>query len=86
MTYCLECQNLTRVFESRLSKYVEARSAALYRISTEFAAKQLVDMERARNDKEEHALICRFRRQAEKSGPAAAKDSRPCLASAALQA
>jgi hypothetical protein len=37
-----------------------ARSAAFYRISTEFAAKRQVDMERAKNDMEEHLLICRF--------------------------
>jgi hypothetical protein len=60
MANCLECENLSRVFESRLSKYLAARSAALYRISTEFAAKQQVDMERAKNDKEEHVLICSF--------------------------
>jgi hypothetical protein len=32
----------------------------LYRISTEFAAKQQVDMERAKNDVEEHLLTCPF--------------------------
>ena len=51
---CLECKNLEEVFESRVSKYNEARSAAYYRVSTELAAKKNVDMERARNDLEEH--------------------------------
>jgi hypothetical protein len=60
MTNCLKCENLNRVYESRLTRYVAARSAALYRISTEFAAKQQVDMERAKNDMEEHLLICPF--------------------------
>lgn len=55
---CLECKNLEEVFESRLSHYIEARSAAYYRVSTELAAKKNVDMERARNDLEEHQLIC----------------------------
>jgi len=32
----------------------------LYQISTEFAAKQQVDMERARNDMEEHLSVCSF--------------------------
>jgi hypothetical protein len=58
MTNCLECQNLSRVYESKLTKYLAARSAVLYRISTEFAAKQQVDMERAKNDMEEHQLTC----------------------------
>jgi hypothetical protein len=51
---CLECKNLEEVFESRVSKYIEARSAAYYRVSTELAAKKNVDMERARDDLEEH--------------------------------
>ena len=60
MTSCSECENLNRVFESKLTGYLAARSAVLYRISTEFAAKQQVDMERARNDMEEHQSICSF--------------------------
>jgi hypothetical protein len=47
---CLECKNLEEAFESRRSRYIEARSAAFYRVSTELAAKKNVDMERARND------------------------------------
>jgi hypothetical protein len=58
MTNCLECQNLSRVYESKLTRYLAARSAVLYRISTEFAAKQQVDMERAKNDMEDHLLTC----------------------------
>ena len=60
MTSCRECENLDRVFESKLSEYLAARSAVLYRISTEFAARQQVDMERARNDMEEHMSTCVF--------------------------
>ena len=60
MTSCPECENLNRVFESRLTGYLAARSAVLYRISTEFAAKKQVDMERAKNDMEEHLSICSF--------------------------
>jgi hypothetical protein len=55
---CLECKNLEEAFESRLSQYIDARSAAYYRVSTELAAKKNVDMERARNDLEEHQLVC----------------------------
>ena len=55
---CIECKNLKEAFESRLSKYIEACSAAYYRVSKELAAKKNVDMERTRNDLEEHQLIC----------------------------
>ena len=55
---CLKCKNLEEAFELRLSRYMEARSAAYYRVSTELAAHKNVDMERARNDLEEHQLIC----------------------------
>jgi hypothetical protein len=55
---CLECKNLEEAFEGRLRKYNEARSAPYYRVSTELAAKKNVDMERARNDLEEHQFVC----------------------------
>jgi hypothetical protein len=55
---CLECKNLKEAFESRLSKYIEARSAAYYRVSTELAAKKNVDMERAKSELEEHQSLC----------------------------
>ncbi len=55
---CLECKNLEQAFESGLSQYNEARSAAYYRVSTELAAKKNVDMERTKNELEEHQLIC----------------------------
>lgn len=55
---CFKCMNLERAFGSRLSEYSEARSAVFYQVSTELAARKKVDMERARNDLEEHQLIC----------------------------
>ena len=55
---CLECKHLKEAFESRLSKYIEARSAAYYRVSTELAAKKNVDMERAKNELQEHQSLC----------------------------
>lgn len=55
---CLECKNLKEAFESRLSNYIEARSAAYYRVSTELAAKKNVDMERAKSEFEEHQSLC----------------------------
>ena len=55
---CLTCTDLEEAFESRVGKYNDARSAAFYQVSTELAAKKQVDMERARNDLDEHQLIC----------------------------
>ena len=55
---CLKCIDLRQAFESKLGKYIEARSAAYYRVSTELAAHKNVDMERAGSDLEEHQLIC----------------------------
>jgi hypothetical protein len=55
---CLICRGLERALESRRCKYIEARSAPYYRVSTELAAYKNVDMERAKNDLEEHQLIC----------------------------
>ncbi|MBZ5650530.1 MAG: hypothetical protein LAO18_08615 [Acidobacteriia bacterium] len=60
MTSCRECENLNRVFESKLTEYLAARSAVLYRINTQFAARRQVDMERAKNDMEEHMSTCSF--------------------------
>ncbi len=65
---CLECKNLEDAFESSLGQYIEARSAAYYQVSTELAAKKNVDMERARNDLEEHKLICIPAREVRPSG------------------
>jgi hypothetical protein len=59
---CLKCTNLEHALEFRLRKYSEARSAPFYQVCTELAAKKKVDMERARNDMEEHQLACPSRR------------------------
>jgi len=55
---CLKCRELRQAFESKLVKYIEARSAPYYRVCTELAAHRNVDMERARNDLEEHQFVC----------------------------
>ncbi len=55
---CLMCKDLERAFESRRRQYIEARSAAYYRVSTELAAYENVEMERAKSDLEEHLLVC----------------------------
>jgi hypothetical protein len=55
---CAKCRELRQTFEFKLGKYIEARSAAYYRVSTELAAHRNVDMERAKNDLEEHQFVC----------------------------
>ncbi len=66
---CLICKDLERVFESRRGKYIAARSAAYYRVSTELAASNNVDMECAKSDLEEHQLVCSSAAEARLSGP-----------------
>ena len=68
---CSECKSLEETLEASLSNYKEARSAAYYRVSTERAAKKNVDMERARNDLEEHPVSMRIRQ--------GTKDNRRCV-------
>jgi len=53
---CLICKELERVVEFRYNEYIEARSAAYFRVSTEFAAFKNVEKERAKL--EEHQLAC----------------------------
>ncbi len=55
---CVKCRDLRQAFACKLRKYIEARTACYYRVSTELAAHKNVDMERPRNDLEEHQLVC----------------------------
>jgi hypothetical protein len=55
---CSECTYRYRAFESAYIKYDEARSASFYRVSTGIAAKEQVDMERAKTDLQEHQSVC----------------------------
>ena len=55
---CLECAALDRTLKAALAEYIEARSAAFYRVSTERAAMKQVDMERAKTSVQEHGLVC----------------------------
>jgi len=55
---CSQCQELHRTFERTQASYVEALSAAFYRISTEIAARKHVAMVRAENDLQEHQSVC----------------------------
>jgi hypothetical protein len=55
---CLRCQNLEQALEVRQSEYNEALDSAYYRVSTKFAAYVSVELERARNELEEHRSVC----------------------------
>jgi len=61
---CLICKDLERAFVSSRSKYIEARSAAYFRVSTELAAYKNVDMERAKSALEDHLAVCAFATEA----------------------
>jgi hypothetical protein len=55
---CLVCADLARTLQVMLASYVEARSAAFYRVCSDIAAKREVDMERAKTDLLEHQIAC----------------------------
>ena len=55
---CVICADLERALELRRSKYMVALSSAYYRVSTQVVAHKNVDMERAKNDLEEHRVVC----------------------------
>jgi hypothetical protein len=76
---CLKCKNLEEAFESRLSQYIDACTAAYYRVTTEVAAKKNVDMERAKNDLEEHQLVCVSAAEVRQSGPKSLRCLDPSL-------
>ena len=55
---CLTCRDMERVVKSRHAEYVEARLAAYYRVCTKLAARSMVDLERAKNELQEHQQVC----------------------------
>jgi len=55
---CVNCADIERTLEHRRSNYMDALSSAYYRVSTQVAAHKNVDMERAKNDLEEHRAVC----------------------------
>jgi hypothetical protein len=55
---CVICADLERDFDLRRAEYIEALSAAHYRVSSTLAASKNVDMELAKSFLDEHQLIC----------------------------
>ncbi len=65
---CSECRDLYRVLERRNARYVEARSAAFFKISPRLAARKHVDVQRALSDLQEHQAECPWAIAAEQVG------------------
>jgi hypothetical protein len=55
---CLRCQDLERALEVRQSEYSAALASPYFRVSRKFAAYFNVELERAKNELEEHRLVC----------------------------
>ena len=71
---CSQCANLNRAFDSARTSYIAALASTFFKVSTEVAAKTLVDMERAKLDFIEHDLTCPDGRSARMTAtPARAK-------------
>jgi len=57
---CLICRSLELAFETHRTRYSEARADASSMISSRLAAYWNVEMERARNDLDDHRAVCVF--------------------------
>ena len=57
---CSICRGLERAYEAGLNEYAGARSSAYFGVCTKLAAQKNVDMERARQELEEHRALCVF--------------------------
>jgi hypothetical protein len=66
---CTACNDLYRTLQRTHSSYVDACSAAFFRVSTEIAAMKHVAMERAKGDLYEHQLVCPSARLTDPRGP-----------------
>lgn len=57
---CIRCQDLERAIDALQIEYNAALESSYYRVSRKFAAYVRVELENARNDLEEHRLVCTF--------------------------
>lgn len=55
---CLRCLDLERALDVWRSEYSEALASPYFRVSRKFAAYLSVELERAKNELEEHRLAC----------------------------
>ncbi len=70
---CRVCKDLEEICESKLTEYIEACSAAYYKVSTELAAYKNVEMERAKSELEEHRFVCVCTSESSQAGPTSMK-------------
>lgn len=57
---CIRCQDLERALDALQIEYSAALESSYYRVSRKFAAYARVELENARNELEEHRLVCTF--------------------------
>jgi hypothetical protein len=57
---CVRCQDLERAVDALQIEYNAAVESSYYRVSRKFAAYVRVELENARNELEEHRLVCTF--------------------------
>jgi len=57
---CLICRSLELALETHQKRYSDAASLACNKITTRLAAYWNVEMERARNDLDDHRAVCVF--------------------------
>jgi hypothetical protein len=57
---CLICKCLELAFETQRNHYLEASCLACNQVTTRLAAYWNVEMERARNDLDDHRAVCVF--------------------------
>ena len=57
---CPRCQNLEQALQIRRAEYSEALASVYYRVNRRLAAYKSVELERARNELEEHRLACGY--------------------------
>jgi hypothetical protein len=55
---CERCQELEQAVQAMQGDYGEALASAFYRVNRKFAAYKSVELERARNELDEHRLVC----------------------------
>lgn len=55
---CPRCHELERALQVKRGDYNEALASAYHRVNRKFAAYESVELERARNELEEHRHVC----------------------------
>jgi len=70
---CPRCRDLERALDVRRSEYAEALASPYFQVSRKFAAYFRVELERAKNELEEHRWVCVTAANPPAAFPAAAR-------------